>query len=195
MNTALDAFIKRALLIKDPLVLELGTLQSIPGRSTMHRDFVPHAYEFIGTDIQTGPDVDVVADIHRLSSVFAQESLDCVISCSTFEHLKYPHLAALEISKCLSIGGIVFVQTHHCFPLHAYPYDYFRFSREALEGCFSKSIGMQIIESCYEFPAEISSQQACGSDYLNACLFAQKICTTPRELVYEFDTIIDTEAK
>ena len=50
-----------------PSVLELGTLQSVPGRSTLHRDWVPHAAEFLGTDIQAGPDVDIVADLHRLS--------------------------------------------------------------------------------------------------------------------------------
>jgi hypothetical protein len=37
-----------------PSVLELGTRQSTPGRSTMHREWVPHAAEFLGTDLQPG---------------------------------------------------------------------------------------------------------------------------------------------
>ena len=60
-------FVARCAELPAPSVLELGTLQSVPGRSTMHRDWVPHAAEFLGTDIEAGPDVDVVADLHRLT--------------------------------------------------------------------------------------------------------------------------------
>ena len=53
-----------------PSVLELGTRQSTPGRTTMHRDWVPHAAEFLGTDLQHGADVDVIADAaHALEHV------------------------------------------------------------------------------------------------------------------------------
>ena len=88
-----------------PRVLELGTLRSIESRSTMHRDLVPHASEFLGTDIKSGPDVDIVADVHRLTDTVGSESFDVIVSFSTFEHLKYPHVAAHEIMKALREGG------------------------------------------------------------------------------------------
>src|SRR6202023_2373035 len=47
--------------LEAPSVLELGTKQAVPGHSTMHRDWVPHASEFLGTDIEHGADVDIVA--------------------------------------------------------------------------------------------------------------------------------------
>ena len=37
-----------------PSVLELGTEQSVAGPLTTHRDWVPHAGEFLGTDIEAG---------------------------------------------------------------------------------------------------------------------------------------------
>ena len=133
-------------------MLELGTLQSVPGRSTMHRDWVPHASEFLGTDIEAGPDVDVVADLHRLSDVVGSERFDVIISASTFEHLKYPTLAAHELMKALKVGGQIYVQTHQSFPLHGYPNDYFRFSQDALASLFGTRMGFEVIATNYDFP-------------------------------------------
>ncbi|MEJ2424420.1 MAG: hypothetical protein P8101_08130 [Candidatus Thiodiazotropha sp.] len=42
--------------------------------------------------------------------------------------MQYPWLAVEEISRILSLGGLVAVQTHHAFPLHAYPQDYWRYT-------------------------------------------------------------------
>ena len=72
-------FVARCAELPAPSVLELGTLQSQPGRSTMHRDWVPHAAEFLGTDIQDGPDVDVVADLHKLTEVVGVERFDVIL--------------------------------------------------------------------------------------------------------------------
>ena len=71
-----------------PSVLELGTFQAIPGVSSMHRDWVPHAGEFLGSDFLEGQDVDIVADVHKLSEVTGRDRFDAIIYCSTFEHNK-----------------------------------------------------------------------------------------------------------
>lgn len=189
MNNALEKFLVTANKYVKPSVLELGTLQSIPGRSTMHRHWLTSYREYLGTDICPGTDVDIVADLHRLTDFLDGRRFDIIISCSTFEHLKYPHLAAFEISRALKTGGLVFIQTHHAFPLHAYPCDYFRFSREALSSCFGSKNGMSVIETSYEFPANIvSSENGSSPDYLNTNLFAIKTAETPDSFIYEFDT-------
>ena len=172
-----------------PSVLELGTLRSQPDRSTMHRDWVPHAREFLGTDITAGPDVDLVADAHALSQVTGAERFDAIISCSTFEHFKYPHLAAHEVMRALTVGGLLFVQTHQSFPLHGYPSDYFRFSREALASLFPAAMGFEVIAAGYDFPARIYSHEDRFSHlhpaFLNTALYGRKVAPTPDEHRYE----------
>jgi hypothetical protein len=174
-----------------PSVLELGTLQSTPGRSTMHRDWVPHAAEFLGTDIQDGADVDVVADAHTLSSAFGSEHFDAIISCSTFEHIKYPVLAAHEVMKTLKVGGLLYLQTHQTFALHGYPSDYCRFSRDALAALFPAAMGFRVISTDYEFPARIYSRRAVDQHrhpaWLNSLLLGTKTAPTPSEFAYELD--------
>ena len=190
-DLTLSRFKERVQTMKAPRVLELGTMQSMPGRSTLHRGYVPHAGEFLGTDIAPGPDVDIVADLHRLTDVTGSEQFDVIISCSTFEHLKYPHKAAHELMKALKIGGVLFIQTHQTFPLHAYPYDYFRFSREALAGLFGNSMGFKVVDTDYEFPARIVAsedpQARLHTSYLNVRLYGEKHASTPAAYVYEYD--------
>ncbi len=185
----LAELVAQARAMERPRVLELGTLRSEPDRSTLHHDLVPHAAEFLGTDLAAGPDVDIVADVHRLTAVTGAERFDVILSFSTFEHLKYPHLAAHELMKALAIGGLLFVQTHQAYPLHAYPYDYFRYSREALAGLFGSKMGFQILATDYEFPAAIRARRvpalAHMESWLNVRLLGQKTAPTPAEYIYD----------
>lgn len=190
-NELLEQFISRCRSMEQAQVLELGTRQSIPGRSTMHRDWIPDAGSYLGTDIAPGEDVDIVADVHRLTETVGGERFDVIISCSTFEHLKYPHLAAHELMKALKVGGVLFIQTHQTFPLHSYPYDYFRFSREALAGLFGTEMGFEVIATDYEFPARILTRRErippSQPSFLNVRLFGEKRKKTPPEYIFEFD--------
>lgn len=194
MDKTLNLFVTAAQQIVSPIVLELGTHRSVSTRSTLHKNFVPHYSNWIGTDIESGEDVDIIADAHRLTKFISPKSIDIVISCSTFEHFKYPYLVAYEIAKSLRIGGLIFIQTHHCFPLHAYPYDYFRFSADALRSLFGTKNGIEVIECGYEFEATIISNRFDKNqrmDWLNSLLFARKIDETPEEFQYEWDINIE----
>jgi hypothetical protein len=182
-------FIARCAELAAPVVLELGTLQSVPGRSTMHRDWVPHAAEFLGTDIEAGADVNIVADLHTLSDVVGAERFDVILSCSTFEHLKYPTLAAHELMKALKVGGLLYLQTHQSFPLHGYPNDYFRFSQDALASLFGTQMGFEVVATNYDFPARIYSRRFAAAQhmpaFLNTTLLGEKRAPTPDEYRYE----------
>jgi hypothetical protein len=172
-----------------PSVLELGTKRSVSGRSTMHRDWVPHASEFLGTDIEAGTDVDIVADAHQLSEVVGDERFDVILSCSTFEHLRYPTLAAHQIMKALKVGGMLYVQTHQSFPLHGYPLDYFRFSQAALASLFGTTMGFEVVATNHDFPIRVYSRRVPDLQllpaYLNTTLWGEKRAPTPDEYRYE----------
>jgi SAM-dependent methyltransferase len=179
MDNCLNNFLEQSRKIKNPKVLELGTKRSKPNRSTMHHDWIPHASSYVGTDFMEGTDVDIVADIHTLSATLGEKSYDIIISCSTFEHVQYPWIAAEEISRTLKTGGLVFVQTHFSFPLHAYPSDYWRFSTEALKTLFSRQLGFEVISSSYDFDSYIFSWRlpwlVRHKSYLNSNIVVRKV--------------------
>jgi SAM-dependent methyltransferase len=131
------------------------------------------------SDIQPGTDVDVVADAHDLIS-FAPESFDAYAAVSVYEHLRRPWLAAEAARKVLKTGGLLLVVTHHTFPIHGYPSDYFRFSDRALAGIFEDA-GFEIVDAGYQYPCEIRPPKevtrwnSAAESYLNVAVFARAV--------------------
>jgi len=174
-----------------PKILELGTKRSELNikQGTIHKSRFKGYSKYVGTDMEAGIDVDIIADVHTLSNVVGEESFDVIISCSTFEHLKYPQLATQEVMRTLKIGGHLFIQTHQTFPLHAYPQDYYRFSKEALAALFGTKNGFKVIDTWYEFECDVVSHRVPGlimlPSYLNSNLYGKKLSKTPIDYLYE----------
>lgn len=146
-------FIEAMAGIDAPYVLEFGTKRADPDFPTHHRDWLPVIALHTKCDIEAGTDVDEVADAHDLS-IGWDGVYDGVIAVAVFEHLKRPWVAAVEMARTLRRGGLIFVSTHHSFPEHAYPSDYWRYSREALSLIFEDA-GLEVIATEYQYPCQI----------------------------------------
>ncbi|MBW1820036.1 MAG: methyltransferase domain-containing protein [Deltaproteobacteria bacterium] len=130
-------------------VVELGARSVAPGRSGL-RDRFKNAEQFIGVDLYEDANVDVVADAHYLSRHIPIESVDILFSLSVIEHLQCPWLAAAEINRVLRVGGEVFINAPHSWPVHEAPNDFWRFSDEGLKVLFGSSLGFEVLESGLE---------------------------------------------
>ena len=172
-------------------ILELGTMRANPEIITTRKQEFPLA-DYVCTDIQAGVDVDVQSDVHRLSQTFGEESFDAILSFSTFEHIKYPILAAHEILKTLRIGGVLVIQTHFMFHEHAYPFDYFRFTTNGLASLFPRKMGFEIAECFYEFPCELHCEAPFLREKanLNSCLQGRKVEKTPDAIIWDLDDLL-----
>lgn len=176
----LDDF--RRLLPSTGRALHMGTLRYRGRASDLDRRkaWFPPDWEHVGTDIQAGFDVDVVADAHNLCKCIPAHSFDAITNCSTFEHFARPWLVPWQMSEVTRPGGLVYVQTHQSYPLHEFPGDYFRFSAEALKVLFGPAAGWETLVAGYEFPCEITPRDTVhGWDhhaiaYLNSCCLARR---------------------
>ena len=70
------------------------------------------------------------ADIHNLA--FEDEHFDWVVTDQVLEHVSDPKRAVGETFRVLKKGGVAIHTTCFLNPIHLYPNDYYRFSREAL---------------------------------------------------------------
>lgn len=177
-NLLLVNFIHRLHAVRAAQVLELGTKRSSPERSTVHREWAAADAHYVCSDFDDGLDVDLLADVHTLSQSVARDSQHGVIACSVFEHVQRPWIGAIEIGKVLRPGGQVFIQTHFAFPIHGYPSDYWRYTRDALETIFGEDAGLRIVGSAYQYPVGLHAPELPPPDtieaYLNVCVVAEK---------------------
>ena len=174
-------------------IVELGTKRWVESAPPTHHkeDFRNSGIDvsnYVLTDYIDGIDVDVNVDIHTFTKVFPEESIDVIYSGSTYEHIKYPWIASYELMKSLKIGGIIFIVTHQTFPLHAYPGDYYRFSRKALESLYPAEMGMKVINSWYDFLNRIVNPgHGYAESYSNVNLITVKEGKTSSTWIYKFE--------
>ena len=127
-------------------VLEVGSRAvTAQGKGPRGRERFDQA-EYIGFDYYPGKNVDVVGDAHNLSSYFAAP-FDLILSFAVFEHFAMPWIVAVEMAKCLKVGGVVAVETHFSFSSHERPWHFFQFSDMALRTLFSPALGFQCLEA------------------------------------------------
>lgn len=135
-------------------VLEIGSRIVSPG-SVSKRQLFPNAASYTGFDYYPDDNTDVVGDAHQLSSYFDGRRFDAIFSLSVFEHLAMPWLVAKEVNQLLEVGGITLHMTHNAWPIHEQPWDFWRFSDEALKVLFSPALGFEILKVGYFEPARI----------------------------------------
>lgn len=131
-------------------ILEIGS-REVTGASDARRRFAKA--EYVGFDFYPGRNVDVVGDVHRLSSYFPPgERFDLIYSSACFEHFAMPWIVAPEIAKMLNVNGIVFIETHFSFCSHERPWNFFQFSDMGLRVLFNPALGFECIEAGMSSP-------------------------------------------
>lgn len=144
-------------------ILEIGS-REVTSKSQARKKF--DKAQYVGMDYYAGDNVDIVGDAHKLSSYFKNdEKFDLIYSSACFEHFAMPWLVAIEISKLLKVGGLVFVETHFSFRAHERPWNFFQFSEMGLKVLFSEALGFECIEAGMSNPI-VGRFSSLADDYL-----------------------------
>lgn len=167
---------KTAMAVKQaPVVLETGAKPwegSAP--PTDHTGHCLHAGEWLRTDIEAGQGVDIVADLH-LIDVQCPRRFDGIYCPATLEHLERPWVAMRAMRDTLLPDGVLFIDTHQTFPLHGYPFDFYRFSTQALES-LCRDAGLEVISSGYSNPCTIVPTGAAVWNQIADCFLNVSVC-------------------
>jgi SAM-dependent methyltransferase len=113
-------------------IYEFGAFQ-VPGQEGF-ADLRPifSGRDYVGADMREGPGVDRILDLHSID--LPSESVGSVLCLDTLEHVEYPHQALREIHRILTpTRGVLVISSVMDFPIHDFPYDYWRFTPTAFE--------------------------------------------------------------
>ena len=102
--------------------------------------------EYIGLDLEKGPNVDFVPNDPYLWSELEDDSFDFIISGNAFEHIEYPWLTITEIYKKLKHGGVCCILAPFAHVEHRYPVDCYRYFSDGLIA-LAKWGGLKVIEA------------------------------------------------
>lgn len=170
--------------LASPRVLEIGSRRIV---CTLDKAQLGVGAAYVGLDIMAGPNVDVVGDVHELSKLFPAESFDAVYSTSVFEHIAIPWQVIREIHRILKPGGLVYIGTHHAYPVHELPWDFWRYGRDAFRTIFSPARGFEVLDDGLEWSAvlvkdrQMWTQDQEKDHYLFTVLLAQKTGAWPAD--------------
>jgi len=112
-------------------VYEFGSLQ-VPGQegfADLRPIFVGKQY--VGCDMREGPGVDRILDLHDIE--LPTETVGTALALDTLEHVEFVRKAVEELHRILKPEGVLLISSVMRFPIHDFPYDYWRFTPEGFK--------------------------------------------------------------
>jgi SAM-dependent methyltransferase len=171
--TSIDLYVKNLFKSVRPVFLELGARGP---RSELVRKRVGISFQYIGLDVSPGDNVDVVGDAHNLTELFDLDSVDIIYSDDVMEHLLNPFILVNQANQILKMGGLFIAKVPTTWPLHAEPWDYWRFSSHSWKGLLNSRSGYEILStreigSSSVVPSMIDQHISANTQYAPAPLF------------------------
>ncbi len=127
----------------DPFrVLDVGSM----GVNGTYRDLFAHpGITYVGLDVASGPNVDVVpADPYDWREL-TDESFDAIISGQAIEHVEFPWLTMQQIARKLRPDGLACIIVPSRGPEHRFPVDCYRYYPDGLRA-LAKWADLRVIE-------------------------------------------------
>jgi SAM-dependent methyltransferase len=113
-------------------ILEVGSWSAEGTAQERVRELGPRSY--VGTDIATGPGVDMVCRAEDLVVRFGPDAFDIVFATEVVEHIRDWRTAFRNMMSVLRLGGLLVITTRSIsYPYHGVPHDYWRYQPEDMQ--------------------------------------------------------------
>jgi SAM-dependent methyltransferase len=124
-------------------VLDVGSF--CVGKSLTYRLFFnSNMFEYVGLDMRSGPNVDIVVKVPYKWQEIPDNFCDVLISGQAFEHIEFPWLTISEIARVLKPNGLSCIIAPNSWYQHRYPVDCWRFFEDGFIA-LAKWAGLEIL--------------------------------------------------
>jgi len=94
--------------------------------------------EYVGSDIVSGPGVDLICEAEQLVARFGEGRFDLVVCTEVLEHTRRWREVVHNLKHLVAPGGLLLVTTRGPgFAFHAWPNDFWRYDTEDFRRIFS----------------------------------------------------------
>jgi SAM-dependent methyltransferase len=107
--------------------------------------------EYVGLDVEAGPNVNFVPQNPYDWTELPDESFDVIVSGQALEHVEFPWLTLQQIARKLKVEGLVCLIVPSRGPEHRYPKDCYRYYPDGLRA-LARWAGLTVLESDYLRP-------------------------------------------
>ena len=111
-------------------VVDYGSMEHPAGPGT-YRPFIAEHWQYIGCDLEAGPNVDLVMP-GEYDTGLPDGVADIVISGQCLEHVRNPFKAVAEMARNLKPGGMMAIVVPFTIAVHRFPIDCWRFAPDGL---------------------------------------------------------------
>ena len=130
-------------------------------------------FEYVGIDMEEGPNVDLVVKTPYEWPEFESDSFDLVISGQAFEHNEFFWLTMEEIARVLKPGGKVCVIAPNGFAEHRFPVDCYRFFADGMIA-MARYVQLEVLHASVNASPEGEEDTWCSEVEADAMMVAQK---------------------
>jgi SAM-dependent methyltransferase len=131
-------------------VLDFGARTSRKQHLTHRELFRPLKAEYVGLDVISGDNVDVVMP-KPYTVPFDNESFDVVVSGQVFEHVPFFWVSFLEMARVVKVGGYIFLTAPSRGHIHSHPFDCWRFYPDGYKA-LAAFAQLKLVEVHTDFP-------------------------------------------
>lgn len=94
--------------------------------------FDPEKFDYVGLDMEAGPNVDIVPSLPYIWKEIPDDSFDVVISGQALEHIEFFWVTVAEMVRVLKKDGLLCIIAPNGFREHRYPVDCYRFFTDGM---------------------------------------------------------------
>ncbi len=103
-------------------------------------------YEYVGLDLEEGPNVSIVLPSPYDWSKVETDSFDIVISGQAFEHIEFFWKTMEEMTRVLKKNGLICIVAPNGFAEHRYPVDCYRFFTDGMVA-LARYVNLEILHA------------------------------------------------
>lgn len=135
--------------------------------------FKPNEFNYVGLDMEKGPNVDLVPFSPYEWVELKKDSFDVVISGQAMEHIEFFWVTVAEMVRVTKEGGLICIIAPNGFSEHRYPVDCWRFFTDGMIA-LAKYLNLEIVHAHTNSAPSVKDHDWYSEDCGDSMLIAKK---------------------